>query len=120
MTLVIMAFGTLLCLSIPAQLMSLFTSNAETIHMGATALRIICAGFLVSSFSVTSSGALEGLGKGIPSLLISLFRYLILIIPSAFLLSRFIGAIGVWHAFWITELIAAVLSCFIYRWALRR
>ena len=62
MTLVIMAFGTLLCLSIPAQLMSLFTSNAETIHMGATALRIICAGFLVSSFSVTSSGALEGLG----------------------------------------------------------
>ncbi len=120
MTLVIMAFGTLLCLSIPAQLMSLFTSNAETIHMGATALRIICAGFLVSSFSVTSSGALEGLGKGIPSLLISLFRYLILIIPSAFLLSRFIGAIGVWHAFWFTELIAAVLSCFIYRWALRR
>lgn len=53
-----------------------------------TALRIIGAGFIVSAVSVTSSGALEGLGKGTPSLLISLCRYVVIIIPTAFLLSR--------------------------------
>ena len=49
--------------------------------------------------SVTSSGALEGLGKGIPSLLISLCRYIFIIIPTAFLLSRILGVVGIWHAF---------------------
>ena len=42
---------------------------------GKTALRIISAGFLVSAVSVTACGALEGLGKGTPSLIISLCRF---------------------------------------------
>ena len=83
------------------------------------ALRIISAGFLVSSVSVTSSGALEGLGKGVPSLLISLLRYVIIIIPAAFLLSRVLGAAGVWNAFWITEVLTAGAAFVIYRRALK-
>lgn len=67
----IMAIGTLLCLTIAGPLMGLFTSNPETIAIGQTALRIICLGFIVSAVSTTSSGALEGLGKGVPSLVIS-------------------------------------------------
>ena len=54
--------------------MGLFTHTEATIQTGKTALRIIGAGFIVSAVSVTSSGALEGLGKGTPSLLISLLR----------------------------------------------
>ena len=87
----------------------------ETITAGSTALRIISLGFIVSSVSITSSGALEGLGKGIPSLMISLCRYAILILPLAFLLSRLIGPSGVWHAFWICEAITAGISYAIYR-----
>ena len=83
------------------------------------ALRIISAGFLVSSVSVTSSGALEGLGQGVPSLLISLLRYVIIIIPAAFLLSRVLGAAGVWNAFWITEVLTAGAAFVIYRRALK-
>ena len=71
-----------------------------------------------STVSVTSSGALEGLGKGTPSLLISLCRYVVVIIPAAFLLSRFFGAVGVWNAFWITEAITAIISLVIYRKAI--
>ena len=47
------------------------------------ALRIICIGFVVSAVSTTSSGALEGLGKGVPSLVISLCRYVVFIMPLA-------------------------------------
>ena len=79
--------------------MGLFTHTEATIQTGKTALRIIGAGFIVSAVSVTSSGALEGLGKGIPSLLISLCRYVVVIIPTAFFLSRLFGAVGVWNAF---------------------
>ncbi|HJA65244.1 MAG TPA: MATE family efflux transporter [Candidatus Mediterraneibacter cottocaccae] len=117
---VIMAAGTILCLVIPGPLMGLFTTNASTVAIGAQALRIICIGFLPSAVSVASSGALEGLGKGVPSLMISLCRYLILIIPAAFGLSLLMGATGVWHAFWITELITAVFSLFIYRFSVYR
>ena len=117
---IIMVLGTVICLLIPGQLMGLFTHTEATIQTGETALRIIGAGFIVSAVSVTSSGALEGLGKGIPSLLISLCRYVVVIIPTAFLLSRFFGAVGVWNAFWITEAIAAVISLIIYRKAIAK
>lgn len=116
----IMVLGTVLSLTIPGQLMGLFTSNTETIQAGTTALRIISGGFIISAVSVTSSGALEGLGKGIPSLIISLLRYTIIIIPAALLLSRLTGASGVWHAFWVTEVITAIASYFIYRKSTKR
>lgn len=111
----IMMVGTVICLCIPGQLMELFTHTEETIQAGETALRIIAAGFVVSAVSVTSSGALEGLGKGLQSLMISLCRYMIIIIPTAFLLSRFFGAAGVWNAFWAAEAITAVIAFYIYK-----
>ena len=117
---IIMVLGTVICLLIPGQLMGLFTHTEATIQAGETALRIIGAGFIVSAVSVTSSGALEGLGKGTHSLLISLCRYVVVIIPVAFLLSRLFGAVGVWNAFWITEAITAIISLFIYRKAIAK
>lgn len=111
----IMAAGTILCLAIPGSLIGLFTSNPDTISAGETALRIISAGFIVSTVSVTSAGALEGLGKGFPSLIISVCRYVVVIIPVAFIMSRIAGTVGVWHAFWITEVITSVISYMVYK-----
>ena len=95
--------------------MSLFTHSPETIAAGETALRIISAGFLLSAVSVTSCGALEGLGKGTASLVISLCRYILIIIPAAFLLSRLFGPVGLWNAFWAAEALTAIVSIFVYR-----
>ena len=111
----IMTAGMILCLTIPGKLMGAFAENPQTIQNGVTALHIICFGFILSAVSVTACGALEGLGKGIPSLLISLSRYVVLIIPLAFIFSRFFGAAGVWHAFWGTEALSAVFAVIIYR-----
>ena len=111
----VMVIGTVLCLAIPAQLIGIFTANQETIAYGVTALRIISIGFVASTVSVTVSGALEGLGKGVESLVINVLRYIAIILPIAWGLSQAIGANGVWHAFWITEIIMAVISYVIYR-----
>ena len=112
---IIMAVGMVICLTVPSNIISMFTSNSETVKLGATALKIISAGFVFSAVSVTSCGALEGLSKGFPSLVISLCRYIVIIIPSAFVLSKFFGAIGVWHAFWVAELLTAIISIFVYK-----
>ncbi len=106
----VMVIGTILCLIIPDKLIGLFTNKTNTIEIGKTALRIISLGFIVSSVPVAVSGALEGLGKGKESLVISILRYIVIMIPLAFFISRIVGATGVWHAFWITEVFMAVIS----------
>lgn len=111
----IMGTGTLLCQGIPGVLIGLFTENAETITAGTTALRVICMGFVVSAVSVTTAGALEAFGKGLQSFVISLLRYVIIMIPAAFLLSRVLGPSGVWHGFWIAELLTALAAFGIYK-----
>ena len=110
----IMAVGTVICFVMPQTLMSMFTSNPETLTEGAIALHIICAGFIASSVSVVSAGAFEALGKGIQSFLISFLRYVVVIIPAAFVLSKTVGVHGVWHAFWIAEIITAVIAFILY------
>lgn len=110
----IMAVGTAAAFLIPEQLIGLFTDNQVTIEMGVRALHMISLGFMTSAVSVVSCGALEALGKGLPSLMISLMRYVIVMIPLSFLLSRGLGANGVWMGFTVTEMIAAVVSYVIY------
>ena len=109
----VMVIGTILCLAIPKQLMDIFTDTPQTMEQGAVALRIISAGFIVSAISVVVSGTFEALGKGMPSLIISLLRY-IAILPIALLMSYLFQAAGVWHSFWITELLSAVVSCILF------
>lgn len=115
MSAAIMAAGTVICQVASGQLMGLFTQNPQTIAAGQTALRIISIGFVISAVSTTVSGALEGLGKGAESLVIALCRYVVFIMPLAALLCNWLGADGAWHAFWLTEVLAAVVSGIVYR-----
>lgn len=113
MTGTIMLLGTVLCLTTSDELMGLFTKIPEIRLAGARALRIISAGFLISAVSITASGALEGLGKGVSSLIISLFRYLLIILPASWMLCHFSSPDSVWHAFWITEILTALAAIYV-------
>ncbi len=118
---VIMALGTLLCLAVPGWLMGLFTHTPEALRLGRPPCASSARAFW-SPLSPSSPAAplREGLGKGTPSLVISLCRYIVLILPAAFLLSRAFGPEGVWNAFWLAELLTAGVSWFVYRRALSR
>lgn len=120
LAILVMLMGTVLSWAVPEQLISLFTSNEETVRIGVKALHWISIGFGVSAVSVTVSGALEGLGLGIPSMYISLARYIVVMIPAAFCFSRLMGADGVWHAFWITEFVTAAFAWLLYGRIFRR
>lgn len=114
-----MFIGMVLCFLIPNQLIGMFSTNTETIQAGVNALRIISIGFIISALSVTTCGALEALGKGMHSLSISILRYVIIIIPIAFILSHIYDVNGVWNAFWITEVICSIYSYIIYHNSIR-
>lgn len=115
----VMVIGVLLSLLIPQQMIALFTENTQTIQIGISALTIICKGFIISAISVTCCGALEALEKGMASLIISLLRYVVVMIPAAFFLSGVIGAEGVFWAFPLTEAVAAIVAIILYKTSLR-
>ena len=114
LTVFLMVLGTTLSWIMPERLFGLFTTNATTLSLGVEALHIISIGFIISAISVTTCGALEGIGMGLPSLMISLLRYSIVIMPAAFVLSRIFGATGVWMAFPIAETITGIASYIIW------
>ena len=115
MALAVMGGGTVICVFAPEWCIGLFTGNPETILQGAAALRIISAGFLISAVSVTAAGTLEGLGMGGASFIISLLRYLVVILPAAYLLSLAFGMNGVWMAFPAAEFLSAGAAIVLYR-----
>lgn len=106
----IMFIGTVLSLFIPKQILELFNTDPALLEIGVPALRIICLGFLISTFGIIYSGAFEALGLGFHSLVISLLRQFLIIIPLSFILAKFIGATGIWLSFPISEIIAAVVA----------
>ena len=110
-----MALGVALSFIIPDKMIGLFTENPDTVQIGVKALHIICTGFIFSAMSVTCCGVLEALGKGLESLIISFSRYAMIIIPAAYVLSKFSGAQGVFFAFPVAEGLTAVASFFIYQ-----
>lgn len=112
---VIMTLGTVLFMAFPQGIMQLFNANAEMFEIGVPMLRIIAIGFIISTVGCVLSGAFEALGKGVQSLVVSLLRQLIIIIPLSAVLSKTAGLYGVWATFPAAELIAAVIGCSLYR-----
>lgn len=112
---VIMAAGTLLFMAFPKVIMNLFDANEEMMKLGIPMLRIIAAGFLISTVGCVLAGAFEALGRGIESLVISLLRQLVIIIPLSAVLAKIWGIYGVWITFPVAEILAAAVGCVLYR-----
>lgn len=109
----IMAVGFALFQLFPNVFLSLFTAEgedpADLLAIGVPALRIISFHFLVAGISVVSMSVFQALGHGVLSLMVSVVRQLIVLLPTAFLLSRLDGLHAVWWAFPFAELFAVSL-----------
>jgi len=106
----IMVIGTIIFQVFPEQLLSLFKSNAEMISIGTNALRTISLTFVVAAVGITISTTFQAFGKGIISLIISFTRQLVMLLPSAFILSKLWGLNAIWWSFIIAELISVVIA----------
>ena len=107
----VMSVGTsILLIAIPAVLLRIFIRDPEVISMGTPALRIIILGFSTVGFQVVASGMYQALGKAVPALILALLRQVILLTPLILLLPRFFGLTGIWIAFPIADITAALIT----------
>ena len=107
---VISLVGTALSVFFPSQILSIFDADENLISAGTAALRIIGPSFILSSVAVVASGVYESLGIGRTSLMISLLRQMIFMVPLSFVLSRFLGPVGIWLSFPISEASALAVA----------
>ena len=111
----IMLVGTIAAVGMPEWILRAFDADEKVLSYGITAFRIIGLGFLFSTVGIVSAGVFEALGKGKESLWISLVRQFVIILPLGWLLSRFMGAEGIWISFPVAEALAAVMSVILLR-----
>ena len=112
----IMAAGMVLFMAIPNVLMGLFdkTADGSICTFGAPALRIISTHFILAAIGITLSTVFQAIGKGFYSLIMSLCRQLIVLIPVAWLLSR-AGLETTWWSFPIAEVVSLTICLLLYR-----
>lgn len=109
----IMVAGFAVFQLMPEALLSIFDASEEMVEIGVSALRIISFSFLGAGFGIVSSSVFQALGHGMLSLIVSVLRQLIVILPAAWLLARIGGIHMVWWAFPIAEIFSA-LVCFLF------
>lgn len=110
----IMAFGFLLFMIFPEQLLQFFHATDEMLAIGVPALRIISISFLPASLGIILSTLFQSTGSGGSSLLIFLLRQLFIVLPLSYLLSNFFGLPGVWISFLFAEGGAAIVAQILY------
>ena len=111
----IMGVGTLIFETIPVPLLRIFRASDEMLQIGVPALRIICLSFMMAGASIALGSIFQAFSKSYYSLIISVARQLVVLIPVAWMLSRTGDVTLVWWAFPIAELVSFALSMFFFR-----
>lgn len=107
---VIMLIGmTVMQLCAAPILSGMFQASDEMLSIGVPALRTISLSFLLASFNIVSSTMFQALGKGVQSMLVSIVRQLVVLLPAAWLLARSGNVDLVWFSFPIAECVALVM-----------
>ena len=110
----VMALGTVLFEAFPKAFLGIFNADSEILRMGVPALRIICAGFCFSGYSIVFASVFQALGKAHYSMIVSISRQIVIILPLAFLLKVFLGLDFVWYSMVTAEVVGSLMCFFMY------
>lgn len=116
----IMAVGLLVFQLIPKQLLLMFDASDAMLGIGAPALRIMSLAFIFAGVGIASSSACQAFGYSVYSMLISIARQIVVLIPAAYLLSLTGVLRSIWFAFPIAEIFSLILSLFFLRTTLKK
>ena len=96
--------------TMPEVLLGMFEASDEMLAIGVPALRVIGMHFLVAWFCIIAGSVFQALGNGVYSLIVSVARQLVVLLPVAFMLARLGGLHAVWWAFPIAEVMSLCVS----------
>ncbi len=108
----IMAVGVALFLILPKQLLGFFNPNEDMLEVGVPALRILSLPFLTAGMCIIFGNVFQALGKSVYSMINSMSRQLLALIPAAYLLSLSGNINLVWFSYPIAEVVALIMSIF--------
>lgn len=111
----IMFIGIMLFQFIPDVLLRLFDASDHMLEIGIPALRVISLSFAFAGICIVISSSLQALGHGFLSMMISITRQLIILLPSAYILAKFGGIHAVWWSFNIAEIASLTLSLLFFK-----
>ena len=109
----IMLVGLAIVQLFAAPILGLFEASAEMLAIGVPALRIISLCFTFAGFNIVCSSTFQALGNGVLSMIMSIVRQLVVLLPAAYLLSLTGQVTAVWWAFPIAE-IASLILCLVF------
>lgn len=115
-----MLFGFAMFQLFPEALLGFFNASPDMLKVGVPALRTISISFMLAGFSIVSISTCQALGKSIYSLIVSVARQLVVLIPCAFLLSLSGKVNLVWWAFPIAELVGCTCCIIFVNYVLRK
>ena len=108
----LMVIGFLVFQLMPVKLLMLFEASETMLAIGVPALRTISYSFLLAGFCIICGTMFQALGNGVYSMVVSIARQLVVLLPAAYLLSLTGEVAYVWWAFPIAELMSLGLSVF--------
>ena len=111
----IMLAGLLVFQVIPKPLLLLFNASETMVGIGVPALRIISLSFLLAGFCIACGSVFQALGRSVYSMLVSVARQLLVLLPVAYGLSRLGNVNLVWWAIPIAELMSLAMTLFFMR-----
>ena len=111
----IMFIGIMLFQFIPDVLLRLFDASDHMLEICIPALRVISLSFAFAGICIVISSSLQALGHGFLSMMISITRQLIILLPSAYILAKFGGIHAVWWSFNIAEIASLTLSLLFFK-----
>ncbi|MFW6237832.1 MAG: MATE family efflux transporter [Bacillota bacterium] len=94
----------------PVQLITVFNSDPELIKIGSTALKHISLAFPIMGPAFVAVATFQAIGRGWPSMLISLLRQIIILLPLMYLLGRYFGLNILWFSFPISETLGNIVG----------
>ena len=116
----IMFMGLLAFELIPDVLLSFFNASKEMLEIGVPALRIIGTHYVFAGFCIIAGSVCQAIGKPVYSLIVSVCRQLVVLLPSAWLLAQSGRLELVWFCFPIAECVSLVLSSIFLSKTMRR
>ncbi len=111
----IMLIGLTIMELFPAQLLAMFKATPELLEVGVPALRIICISFMFAGYCIVVGSVFQALGNGIYSMIISIARQLLVLLPVAYFLSLTGKVVNIWWAIPIAEIMSVILSTYFLR-----
>lgn len=116
----IMVVGLLVFQLIPKELLLMFDASDAMLEIGAPALRIMSLAFVFAGIDIMSGSSCQAFGYSVYSMLISIARQIVVLIPAAYLLSLTGVLRSIWFAFPIAEIFSLILSLFFLRTTLKK